>query len=608
MENSNTLERDNSTPSLRRSFFSRENLAYPNDTPQFSQDLKDYELQIIIGYGSSAVVYQSIYKPLNRKVAVKEIDLDCFESDQIGELRRETQVMSLCRHPNVLRVFASFVTGSKLYIITPLLSGGSCLDIMRIAHPDGFEEVTVATILRQVLLGLEYLHKNGHIHRDIKAGNVLIDDDGTVLLGDLGVTASLEVDRTSSRKTFVGTPCWMAPEVMQQQPYDFKADIWSFGILALELALGEAPFAKYPPIKVVMLTISNEPPTLDRDATKHKYSKHFKEMIDLCLQKDPSKRLTAEKLLHHHFFRQSKRKQYLINNLISLIPPVYQREHQQQNRPSDESQQGLSWDFSSKLTSEKEPPKDPKDPKELPPIAKENKEIDEVSQQSQSSPTSPSLSSQTPVKKSRFIVDRQDSLSAKSKEAATQDIEEKKKGRFSVSEKVDDPKQNKSRFDLTDMNRESLNRDEKQQKEQQINKEQSQVSLSPANSMTGKRGRFEVTNNPENGPEFLSPTTTQQNQNQNKMPRNASNGSIGNLSGQLQPTTNMNRVKSEESINIPIQKDTLDRLTIQLEALARQNEYQTRMLNFVMDKLSTTSPNESGTVTPMNSLPRHSFV
>ncbi|ORX90641.1 kinase-like protein [Basidiobolus meristosporus CBS 931.73] len=281
-----------------------------------------------LGFGSSAVVHMAIYKPLQKKVAIKMIDLDFFERNQIDELRRETQVMSLCKHPNVLRVHGSFVHGSKLYLVTPYLSGGSCLDIMKTAHPDGFDEASIATILKQTLQGLEYLHKNGHIHRDVKAGNLLVDETGSVLLADFGVSSSLSEsgERKGMRKTFVGTPCWMAPEVMEQAGYDYKADIWSFGITAIELATGHAPLAKFPPIKVLMMTLSNDPPTLDRDSTKHRYSKGFKEMIDLCLQKDPKRRPTAEKLLQHSFFKQAKKKNYLLATILSNLPPLENRQ------------------------------------------------------------------------------------------------------------------------------------------------------------------------------------------------------------------------------------------------------------------------------------------
>ena len=210
--------------------------------------------------------------------------------------------MSLSKHMNLLPVHGSFVSGSKLYIVTPLLSAGSCLDIMRTAHKEGMEEVVIATILKQALQGLEYLHRNGLIHRDVKAGNLLVDGDGLVQLADFGVSSSLMEtgERRGKRKTFVvlyqntqpkqGTPSWMSPEVMEQSGYDYKADIWSFGITAIELATGYAPYAKYPPIKVLMLTLQNDPPTLDRSTTRHKFSKTFKDMIDSCLQKDPSKR------------------------------------------------------------------------------------------------------------------------------------------------------------------------------------------------------------------------------------------------------------------------------------------------------------------------------
>lgn len=252
--------------------------------------------------------------------------------------------MALSKHPNVLRVYGSFVNGSKLYIVTPYLAAGSCLDIMKSSFPDGFDEISIATILKQALEGLVYLHKNGHIHRDVKAGNLLMDQEGTVLLADFGVSSSL-AENGDVRKTFVGTPCWMAPEVMEQAGYDYKADIWSFGITSLELATGHAPFAKFPPMKVLMMTLSNAPPTLDREHAKHKYSKYLKEMIDLCLQKEPSKRPSAEKLLLHPFFKQAKKKDYLVKSVLSHVLPLDKRPHRKipQKHISFESTE--QWDF-----------------------------------------------------------------------------------------------------------------------------------------------------------------------------------------------------------------------------------------------------------------------
>ncbi|KGG51364.1 hypothetical protein DI09_37p10 [Mitosporidium daphniae] len=275
------------------------------------------------------------------------IDLDRFERNQIDELRKEIQVMSLCRHPNLLPILTTFVHKTKLWIVTPFLSGGSCLDIIKGYFPTGFEEYAIATILKQALQGLAYLHKSGHIHRDVKAGNLLIDKhDGTVKLADFGVSSSFLEDgeRQGIRKTFVGTPCWMAPET---EGYNSKADIWSFGITALELALGSAPFSKYPPMKVIYMTLTNQPPSLDRSKTKHKYSKSFKDMIDSCLVKDPLKRFvssvkiyffnsngsqiltqnrpTAEVLLKHSFFKLAKKNSYLSSEILNSIPSVNER-------------------------------------------------------------------------------------------------------------------------------------------------------------------------------------------------------------------------------------------------------------------------------------------
>lgn len=259
--------------------------------------------------------------------------------------------MVLSRHPNVLPVFSSFVYESKLLVVSPLMSGGSVLDIMRTAHSEGIEESSIAIIIKQILQGLDYLHKNNHIHRDVKSGNFLIDEDGTVMLGDFGVTAAGE--RSRLRNTFVGTPCWMAPEVMEQVLYDFKADIWSLGITCLEMANGHAPLAKFPPMKVVKMTLSTEPPTLNREATRHKYSKSFKDFIDCCLQRDPSKRPTCEKLLSHSFVKSSKKKSHL-SLLLQNLPPLIDRVRVRiaQKTTPTEPIEILSWDFDLNETRE----------------------------------------------------------------------------------------------------------------------------------------------------------------------------------------------------------------------------------------------------------------
>lgn len=286
----------------------------------------DYKLLEEVGYGASATVYRAICLPMNEVVAVKCLDLDRCSSN-LDDIRREAQTMSLIDHPNVIRAYCSFVVDRCLWVVMPFMAEGSCLHIMKIAYPDGFEEYAIATILKETLKALEYLHRQGHIHRDVKAGNILVDTSGAVKLGDFGVSACMfdTGDRQRSRNTFVGTPCWMAPEVLQPgNGYNFKADIWSLGITALELAHGHAPFSKYPPMKVLLMTIQNAPPGLDYDRDK-KFSKSFKEMIAMCLVKDQTKRPTAEKLLKHSFFRQAKSPEYVVRNLLQGLPPLWER-------------------------------------------------------------------------------------------------------------------------------------------------------------------------------------------------------------------------------------------------------------------------------------------
>ncbi|KAJ9693429.1 hypothetical protein PVL29_012275 [Vitis rotundifolia] len=285
-----------------------------------------YTLYEEIGQGVSASVLRALCVSLNEIVAIKILDFERDNCD-LNNISREAQTMNLVDHPNVLKSHCSFVSEHNLWVVMPYMAGGSCLNILKAAYPDGLEEVVIATILREVLKGLEYLHHHGHIHRDVKAGNILIDARGAIKLGDFGVSACLfdSGDRQRSRNTFVGTPCWMAPEVMEQlHGYDFKADIWSFGITALELAHGHAPFSKYPPMKVLLMTLQNAPPGLDYERDR-KFSKSFKQMIASCLVKDPSKRPSAKKLLKHPFFKQARSSDYIGRTLLEGLPDLGER-------------------------------------------------------------------------------------------------------------------------------------------------------------------------------------------------------------------------------------------------------------------------------------------
>ncbi|KAI9209784.1 kinase-like domain-containing protein [Polychytrium aggregatum] len=252
-----------------------------------------YVLLERIGRGSFGDVYKGVHRDSGRLVAVKIVDFE-ESDDDIREIMQEIAILSTLKSKWITKYHGSYVTGTKLWIIMEYCSGGSCLDVLRAGV---FAEHEVAQILKGLLHGLEYLHGLGKIHRDIKAANILLTEEGEVKLADFGVSAQITATITK-KNTFVGTPYWMAPEVILRSAYNMKADIWSLGITAIELATGLPPHSNLHPMRVLFIIPQNEPPGISPE-----YSSSFRDFVSKCLGKRPNQRPTARELLDHPFVR-----------------------------------------------------------------------------------------------------------------------------------------------------------------------------------------------------------------------------------------------------------------------------------------------------------------
>ena len=259
-----------------------------------------YELLSPLGRGSYGSVYTARLKQstTNEVVAVKIIPLT--DSDEVESIQKEIAILSDCNHPNVVRYYGSYRTADALWISMEYCAGGSVSDVMHaLGRP--LEEDMIAYVCSEVLKGLSYLHANGRVHRDIKCGNILLTDQGEVKLADFGVAAQL-THTLSKRNTFIGTPHWMAPEVIQSSSYDGKVDVWALGITAIEMAEQYPPRWRVNPNRVIFMVVRDPAPHL---AEPNKWTLSFQDFISQCLMKDPKSRPTTRLLQQHKFVNAS---------------------------------------------------------------------------------------------------------------------------------------------------------------------------------------------------------------------------------------------------------------------------------------------------------------
>ncbi|NXN07558.1 SLK kinase, partial [Indicator maculatus] len=266
------------------------------------RDLNPEEFWEIIGeLGDGA--FGKVFKAQNKetKVLAAAKVIDTKSEEELEDYMVEIDILASCDHPNIVKLLDAFYYENNLWILIEFCAGGA-VDAVMLELERPLTEPQIKVVCRQTLEALNYLHENKIIHRDLKAGNILFTLDGDIKLADFGVSA--KNTRTIQRRdSFIGTPYWMAPEVVmcetsKDRPYDYKADIWSLGITLIEMAQIEPPHHELNPMRVLLKIAKSDPPTL---AQPSKWSADFKDFLKKCLEKNVDARWSATQLLQHPF-------------------------------------------------------------------------------------------------------------------------------------------------------------------------------------------------------------------------------------------------------------------------------------------------------------------
>ena len=289
--------------------------------PSNPEDL--FTLLYPIGIGGYGKVYKAIHNSTLKIFAIKIID---YTKDGLNNksnisfnynsVQEETTLMRLIQDRDFfVKYYGSYYSrkSNTIWLILEYCSCGSLIDLMY-SIDRSFTEIEIATFIEMVLQGLICLHDLNIIHRDIKAQNILITEDGNAKLGDFGV--GIKLTDKEYRHSKKGSPYWMSPQVILQEDYDIKTDIWSLGITCVELAESQPPFADLKPM-AVMNKISKQPPNVEDIINVEEYSENFVDFIRKCIVVDPNKRASAKELIEHEFIRKNAKGKKYIKDLIT---------------------------------------------------------------------------------------------------------------------------------------------------------------------------------------------------------------------------------------------------------------------------------------------------
>lgn len=270
----------------------------------------EFELQALVGEGSFGSVYRARHRASGVLAAVKIIANAARDTEETAKIMQEIEILAKCDSPFIVGYYECFLRQQQplvpadMWIVMEFCCGGSMSDLIEAGGyglHNSMPEECVRFVCASIVLGLEYLHGVANVcHRDIKCGNVLLMEDGHVKLADFGVSAELS-NTIAKRKTVVGSPFWMAPEVIRESHYDGRADVWSLGITCIEMAEGAPPHANLNPLRAIFLIPSKPAPTL---ADPDNWSPEMLDFIKCCLHKEPSQRHDSAMLSNHPFVRQ----------------------------------------------------------------------------------------------------------------------------------------------------------------------------------------------------------------------------------------------------------------------------------------------------------------